>query len=181
MGDAEALLFVDHQQSEIAELDVLRQQPMRADDDVDLARGQVDQRFLLLGLAAEAAHHVDADGKAGEALLQRLLMLKRQHGGRRQKRDLLAVHHRLERGAHRDFGLAVADVAAQQAVHRRRRLHVLLDVGDRGLLIRRQLVFERVLELLLPVRIGAERMARHRLARGVELEQLLRHVAHRPS
>ena len=106
-------------------------------------------------------------------------MLKRQHGRRREERDLLAVHHRLERGAHRDFGLAVADVAAQQAIHRRRRFHVALDVGDRRLLIGRQLVLERVLELLLPVRIGAERVARHRLARGVELEQLLRHVAHR--
>ena len=118
-------------------------------------------------------------GKAGEALPQRLLMLEREHRRRREKRDLLAVHHRLERGAHRDFGLAVADVAAEQAIHRRRRLHVALDVGDRGRLIGRQLVLERVLELLLPVRVGAEGVAGHRLARGVELEQLLGHVAHR--
>ena len=47
------------------------------------------------------------------------------------------------------------------------------------LLIGRQLPLERVLELLLPVRVGAEGVARHRLARGVELEQLLGHVAHR--
>ena len=46
-------------------------------------------------------------------------------------------------------------------------------------LIRRQIPLERVLELLLPVRVGAEGMALHRLARGVELEQLLGHVAHR--
>ena len=118
-------------------------------------------------------------GKPGEALLQRLLMLKREHRRRREERDLLAVHHRLERGAHRDFGLAVADVAAEQAVHRRRRFHVALDVGDRRLLIGRQLVLEGVLEFLLPVRVGAEGVARHRLARGVELEQLLGHVAHR--
>ena len=130
-------------------------------------------------LRAEAAHHVDAHRKAGEALPQRLLVLKRQNRRRREERDLLAVHHRLERGAHRHFGLAVADVAAEQPVHRRRRFHVALDVGDRRLLIERQLVLERVLELLLPVRIGAERVAGHRLARGVELEQLLRHVAHR--
>ena len=61
----------------------------------------------------------------------------------------------------------------------RRRLHVALDVGDGVLLIGRQLPLERVLELLLPVRVGAEGVARHRLARGVELEQLLGHVAHR--
>ncbi len=136
------------------------------------------ERVGLLGLRAEAAHHVDADGEAREALLQRLLVLERQHGGRREEGDLFAVHRRLERGAHRHFGLAVADVAAQQAVHRRRRFHVLLDVGDRGRLIDGQVVFEGVLELLLPVRIGREGVARHRLARGVELEQLLGHVAH---
>ena len=118
-------------------------------------------------------------GKAGEPLLQRLQVLEGEHGRRREERDLLAVHDRLERRAHRDFGLAVADVAAEQAVHRRRRLHVALDVGDGVLLVGRQLVLERVVELLLPVRVGAERVARHGLARGVELEQLLGHVAHR--
>src|SRR5206468_11185220 len=43
----------------------------------------------------------------------------------------------------------------------------------------RSLVLECVFEFLLPMRIGAEGVARHRFARGVELQQLLRHVAHR--
>ena len=122
---AEPLLLVHDQQPEIAELHVLRQQPVRADDDVDLAGGEIRRasRFCS-AFDAEAADHVDADREAREALLQRLLVLERQHRRRREKRDLLAVHHRLERGAHRDFGLAVADVAAEQPVHRRRRLHV---------------------------------------------------------
>ena len=118
-------------------------------------------------------------GKRGKAIAQRLEVLRGEHRGRRQERDLLAVHHRLERGAHRHFGLAVADVAAQQAVHRRRRFHVALDVGDRGGLVGREVELERVFEFLLPVRVGTKRVAGHRLARGVELEQLFRHVAHR--
>ena len=178
MRHAEPLLLVDDQQAEIAELDVLRQQAVRADDDVDLAGGQIGERSFCSALRPEAADHLDAHRKAREALLQRLLVLKREHGRRREERDLLAVHDRLERGAHGHFGLAVADVAAEQPVHRRRRLHVALDVGDRRLLIRRQLVLKRVFEFLLPVRVGTERVARHGLARGVELEQLLRHVAH---
>ena len=48
--DAEALLLVDDEQPEVAELDVLRQQPVRADDDVDLAGGEIVERLLLLGL-----------------------------------------------------------------------------------------------------------------------------------
>ena len=105
-------------------------------------------------------------------------MLEGEDGGRREQRDLFAVHHRLERGAHGDLGLAVPNVAAQQPVHRRRRFHVALDVGDGRGLIRRQFPLEGAFELLLPVRVGAEDVARNSLARGVELEQLLGHVAH---
>src|SRR3712207_8908501 len=57
--------------------------------------------------------------------------------------DLLAVLHRLERGPHRDLGLAVADVAADQPVHRDGLLHVPLDLLDRGELVRRLGVRER--------------------------------------
>ena len=46
--DAEALLFVDDDQPEIVEGDVFLQQPVRADDDVDLALGQIGQDRLLL-------------------------------------------------------------------------------------------------------------------------------------
>ena len=50
VADAEPLLLVDDEQAEVAELHVLREQPVRADDDVDLAGGEVGERFLLLGL-----------------------------------------------------------------------------------------------------------------------------------
>ena len=139
---------------------------------------QVVERDLLLRLGAEAADHVDADRERGEAIGQRLQVLEREDGGRGEDRDLFAVHHRLERRAHRHFGLAVADVAAEQAVHRGRRLHVALDVDDGVALIDREVPLERVLELLLPVAVGAEGMARDRAAGGVELQQLLGHVAH---
>ena len=126
----------------------------------------------------EPADHVDPDREGREAVLQRLQVLEREDGRRRQERDLLAVHDRLERGAHGDLGLAVADIPAQQPVHRRRRFHVALDVRDRVGLIDGQLPLERVLELLLPVRVRREGVSGHGLARGIELEQLLGHVAH---
>ena len=58
--DAEALLLVDDQQAEIAELHVLRQQPMRADEDVEPAGGELLESLLDLLRRAEAADHVDA-------------------------------------------------------------------------------------------------------------------------
>jgi len=45
-------------------------------------------------------------------------------------------------------------------------------------LVRRQVPLEGVLEFLLPVGVGRERMAGHRAARRVKLEELLGHVAH---
>ena len=41
VAHAEALLFVDHQQPEVAELHILRKQPMRAHDDIHFARGDI--------------------------------------------------------------------------------------------------------------------------------------------
>ena len=155
MRDAETLLLVDDQQAKVAELHVLRQQPMRADDDVHFAGGEVGDAFLSApALVRKRLTMSMRTGKPAKRSLQRFLVLKREHGRRREHRHLFAVHHRLEGGAHRHFGLAVADVAAQQPVHRRRRFHVALDVGDGGFLIRRQVVLEGVLEFLLPVRVG---------------------------
>ncbi len=151
---------------------------MRAHDDVDFAGAEILDDLILFGLAAEAADHFDRHRKSGEPFGERLLMLKRQNGCRREERDLLAVHHGLERGAHRDFRFAVPDVAAEETVHRRRRFHVALDVGDGVHLVDRQIPLERIVELALPVRVGAEGVARHRLARGVQLEKLFGHVAH---
>ena len=151
---------------------------MCADDDVDFAGGEILEGLFLLGLGAETADQVGPHRKGCKPALERLHVLKRQHCRRRENGNLLAVHRGFECGAHGDFGLSVSDVAAQQAIHRRGGLHVCLDVGHRRFLVRGQLPLERVFELLLPVGIRAEGVARHRPARGVELEQLLGHVAH---
>ena len=54
-GDAEALLLVDDDQPEVAEPDVLAQQPMRADDDVDGAVGKARDRRRLGPMARRTA------------------------------------------------------------------------------------------------------------------------------
>ena len=103
-------------------------------------------------------------------------MLLHQNGGGREHRCLLAAHHGLEDGAQGNLGLAVAHVAAEQAIHHLGLLHVALDVLDGGQLIRRLLVGEVVLELPLPGGVLIEGVARHGLALGVELEQVARDV-----
>ena len=107
-------------------------------------------------------------------------MLLGEDRRRHQQHHLLAVLHRLERGAQRDLGLAVADVAADQAVHRPRRLHVGLDELDRVALVGGLGVRERVLELALPVGVERERVALAALALGVQIQQLAGELLRRP-
>jgi hypothetical protein len=79
----------------------------------------------------------------------------------------------------RDLGLAVADVAADHAVHRDGLLHVGLDLGDRGELVDGLGESERVLHLGLPRGVRAERIARRRLTFGVERDQFVGDLADR--
>jgi hypothetical protein len=176
---AETMLLVDHHQAEVGELHVLRQQPVGADDDVDVLLRHACHDLLLLLLRAEARQHLDLDREVGEPLAERVAVLLGEDRRGHEHRHLPAVLHRLERGADRDLGLAVAHVAADQAVHGRRRLHVDAHVLDRLELVGRLVVGERRLELLLPHGVGLERVARERAPRGVGLQQALRHVLDR--
>ncbi len=107
-------------------------------------------------------------------------MLLGEDGGGHEHRHLPAVQDGLEGGPHGHLRLAVADVAAHQAVHGPRLLHVLLDLADGQDLVGRLHVGERGLELQLPGGIGREGAAGQHLAGGVESEQLLRQVGHGP-
>ncbi len=151
---------------------------MRADDDVDRAGGGLGDDAALVAVAAEAGEHLDLHGEAGEALAEGVEVLLGQDRRRHEHGDLLAVHDGLEGGAHGDLRLAVADVAADEAVHRADVLHVALDVVDGAELVGGLDVGERGLELLLPGGVGREGVALGDLARGVELQQLPRQLLH---
>ena len=144
---------------EILELHVVREQAVRADHAVDLAA--LDALDHLLGLAGgeEPRQRLDADREPGEPVGERVAVLGREQRRRCEHGDLLAVLDRLERGTDRDLGLAEADVAAQQPVHRVGELHVALDVVDRRALVGRLDVRERLLHLGLPRRVLRERVA----------------------
>ena len=163
--DAEALLLVDHQEAEVLELDALGEQPVGADDAVHLAGLEPGDHRARLRRAQEAGQHLDADRVAAEAVGERVAVLLGQQRGRHQHRDLLAGLDGLERGPDRHLGLAEADVAAEEAVHREVGLHVLLDVADGVELVRGLDEGEAVLQLALPRRVVAEGEARGALRR----------------
>ena len=100
---------------EVLEPDAVAEQAVRADHDIHLAAREALDRLLRLLVGLEPAERPQVHGEPGEALGEGLEVLPHQQRRRHEHRDLLAVLHRLERGAHRDLGLAVADVARDAA------------------------------------------------------------------
>src|SRR5438132_126165 len=100
MRDAEALLFIDHDQSQIAKAYVPGKHAVRADHHVDLARFNSLHYVLLFFGGTKARKQLNLDGKRREALAESIEVLISQHRRWRQDGGLLAVHHGFESRAH---------------------------------------------------------------------------------
>ena len=150
---------------------------MRADDDVDRAGVDAGDRVGNFLLRAEARQFDDLHRPVGEAVTEGREVLLGEQGGRAQHGDLLAAGHGDERGAQCDLGLAEADVAAHQPVHREAGAHVLDDRVDRRLLVGCFLEPEAFGEGFVVARLELEGVALARGAQRVEVEQLGGRVA----
>ena len=104
-------------------------------------------------------------------------VLARQQRGRHDDRDLLAGHRGHEGGAQRHLGLAEADVAADEPIHRAARRQVVQHRLDGVELVLGLLIGETGAELVIePLRRDEpRRLLQH--ARGGDLDQLARHLA----
>ena len=177
--DPEALLLVDDDQAELLGADVAGEQPVGADQDVDLAGLEVGEHRFHLGRLAQAGDALDPERQVGEALAEGAEVLLGEDRGRHQHHHLLAVGGRLDRGPQRDLGLAEADVAADQPVHRPLGLHVALHRLDRLQLVGGLAVGEGRLHRDLPLAVGREGVAPAGAPLGVEVEQLARRARRR--
>src|SRR5438045_2323850 len=151
---------------------------MRANDHVYFTCLNLLHHFLLLLRGSEARQQFDLHRKRSEARAERVVVLISEHCGWRENRRLLSFHHRLERSAHCYFGLAITDVAAQETVHWHRLFHVFLDVLNRRFLVGSEHESKTIFKLLLPRRIGRERVTADEFSFRVKTQQLVGHVAH---
>jgi len=149
-----------------------------ANQDVHLAGFHLLQNFFDLPGRPEAADHFDREREGREPLLESFVVLEGKYSSGRKHSDLLVVTQGLEGSAHRNFGLAISDIATQQAIHGELRFHVSLDVGDGLRLVLGFAVFERIFKLLHPLGVGRKNMPPHGLALRIELKQLVGHVLH---
>ena len=146
LRDAEALLLVDDHEAQVLRDDVAREDTVGADQHLDLAVLVLLEHALHLGRRPEPRDHLDPDREVAEPVLERRGVLLGEDRRRDEHQHLAAGRRGLERGPHRDLGLAEPDVAAHEPVHRPVGLHVLLDHVDRRLLVVGLLERERLLE-----------------------------------
>ena len=187
LRDAEALLLVEDHEAELLRDHVAREDAVRADEDVDLAGAEVGEDPLRVLRRDEARDHLDADREVAVALAERVEVLLGEDRRRREEQRLLAVHRDGERGAHGDLRLAEADVTADEAIHRARRLEVFHHRLDRGRLVGRLAEREDASSrgshscersYAMPSRVCALRVERDELA-GELADGLLRARLHR--
>ena len=131
VADAKMLLLVDDQKAKIPEFDRLAEQRVGADHDVDLAFGQALLDLHQFLGRDQARGLRDVDRKAAKTFGKIPAVLPGQERGRHHDGDLLAVERDRKRRAQRHLGLAEADVAADQPVHRPAAFEILQRGVDR--------------------------------------------------
>ena len=150
LGHAKALFFIHNQQSQIFKCHIRLQQPMGADENVHRSLCGLQQCRALLGRRPKTADHVHSQSKGCKSAGEGLIVLLGQNRGRHENRHLFAAHHGFEGSPQSDFRLTEADIAAKQAIHGLRLLHVRLDFSHCGQLIRRFLERKSIFEFHLP-------------------------------
>ena len=115
---AKAMLFVDDGERQIAECHVVLEQSVRADDEVDVARGKRGQNLGALTPALAAGKDGKTDTGGGRQRRDGRKMLPRQNFSRRHDGGLPARFDHRRCGQQGDKRLARADVAMQKPQHR---------------------------------------------------------------
>ncbi len=127
LHDAEAVLFVDDRQTQLAERDRLLHERVRADDEMNGAGSELGLHFAPLPRRRRAGQQREAEARVFQQPPDGDEVLLGEDFRRRHERHLETVLHRDERRHQRDDRLARADVALQEPVHRLRPLHVADD------------------------------------------------------
>src|SRR3712207_5700860 len=152
----EALLLVDDHEPQILRPTLPPEQGVRPVEQFTLPRSEVGQVSPPLRGGGETAQALPPHREPVEPLGEGPVVLLDEDGGRGEQHHLLARQGRLERRPDRDLGLAEAYVSAHKPVHRARRLHIRLDGGDGGGLVRVLRVREVFLQFSLPLGVVGE-------------------------
>ena len=164
---AESLFLVHDYESEVVKFHVVREQTVGADENIDLAAREPPQSLRLLTSRAETGEHIHVHCKTSHPTDHGLVVLKREQSGRNEDGDLFAAEYRFIGGAERDLGFAVADVAAEQTIHRNGTHHIGFDLIRRLYLTFGFGIFKRFLKGFLVSVIRREGVTRQAHPLGI--------------
>ncbi len=144
---------------------------MGADHDIDSAFGKALLDLVQFLGRDQARGLRDIDRKTPKPLGEGLGVLPRQQRGRHHHRDLLAVERDRERRAQRHLGLAEADVAADQPVHRPAAFEVFQGRGDGAELVFGFLIGKARAEFVIDMRLHRHFRRFMQMPLGGDLDQ----------
>ena len=116
-GNAESVLFVDDQETEVFERNVLRQQPVRSDHYIYIPRLQSQDYRLLFLWAPQAREGFDPHAITVKPVFECQHVLTCEDRRRNEHGNLFTVHHRFERRTYGHFRFAEPDISANEPVH----------------------------------------------------------------
>ncbi len=152
LADTKAMLFIDDDQAKLVKLNAFLHQRMGAHNQA-VPGGNARQRGLALVAGDPTAEPDHIDPQRHKPLAERAQMLFCQQFGRRHQCHLLATGQRHRSGSGGHHGLAGADIALQQAQHRRCLRQVSADFRAHPLLrcgrCKRQLLLQLLPQLKL--------------------------------
>ena len=135
------MLFVDDDEAEVVEVDLVFDEGVGADGEVDFAAEDAGAGIALGAVVERAGEQGDAVGPGGagrefigQQAARREIVLCGEDLGGGHEGDLVAVLDGDERGLEGDDGLAGADVALQQAAHGLGAAHVGDDLAEHAFL-----------------------------------------------
>ena len=142
LAHAEAVLLVDDDKREVAELDRLLDQRVRADHQLQLPVGQPAEQIASPRRARRAGQELDRQRPAEQPVERAVVLLGERLRGRHE-RGLCPVLDRAQHRRQRHRGLAGADLAHQEALHRPPARKVGVDLRDGPHLVTGQLERQR--------------------------------------
>ena len=174
MFDAKTVFFVDYQQSQVFESNVVLKKAMGADQDIDTAVCRFVENFLLLFLGDHPRKQLDTNRKFADSGDAGAIMLEGQNRCRRNNRRLRAIFDSLDRRAQHNLCFAVTDVSDNETIHGPAAFHVVLDVADRPKLIDGFFVGKAFLKAFQQVAVASKSAPVGQFALGVEIQEPLR-------
>lgn len=113
----ESLFFVDNDQSQVGELNILGKQSMGSNGDIDSSLVNILEDRHLFFASFKPAQGFNAEWIISHSLTKSTSMLLCQYGCGYQDRNLFAVFNGLEGSTNCDLRFSEADITADESVH----------------------------------------------------------------